>query len=457
MKKSSYSASEKAEYNKQRIQEMTNELETKLEDIYNGKDYAAFLRMMALFPQYSLNNQALILCQKPEASYVCSYNNWKKLNRQVNAKAKAIHIFAPVPKKYETEVDKRDEEGNLVFDEEGHIEKEKVSRSYMNFRLVPVFDISDTNGDPLPTLTISELDDKGEVTNYDEVFSYLEQISPVPIRFDDISGEAKGYFSNSAQEIVLGKGYGHTQTLKTLIHEIAHSILHNKEKKDLLKGIDVVKSNRIDKEMQAESVAYVIATYLGFDTSDYSLGYITGWSSGYHNDADKEAEIKAFRNSLEAIRECAAYIINELETRSHFIEENPQMYFTYEITTCAEFSSLATVTEYDNIVDAVKAYAKLQNTTDIKGMNIIIHDQRGGDHAIFDGAEIDVLRANVLIDYIAERYYEMYPELKTVMDVIVKTWNKEMAISSAKQKALIRHKHPKMPLKAKKKRKDPDR
>lgn len=273
--------------NKEAVKELTDRLECGLDALFNSKQYTDYLNMEAKFHNYSVNNIILIALQCPEASRVAGFGAWKKnFNRNVKKGEKAIQILAPVVhkrevKKPESETDSGEEETKEV--------------KWITYRRVNVFDVSQTEGDPLPELGVNEL--KGNVKEYKRFLEALQQESPVLVSYEDVDGGAKGYFSKAEKKIVVQKGMSEAQTIKTLIHEITHAKLHSEKNE---------KSSRT-KEVEAESVAYIVGQRYGIDTSDYSFGYIAGWSSG--------KDRKELKNSLNTICATAAEIIDALDAR----------------------------------------------------------------------------------------------------------------------------------------------
>ena len=265
------------------VKEITNKLEQGVMDVYTSDNYKNYLSFMGKFYNYSAGNCILIWVQKPDASLVAGYKTWQnKFKRQVRKGEKSIYIIAPCPRKYMKEV--KDKDGNMV-------EKEV---QYIAYKAVPVFDISQTDGDEVPTL-VKVLD--GEVVEYDELIGKLIDIAPVPVTFEEIHGSANGYFSPAESRIVVKNGMSQMQTVKTLVHEIGHAMLHAKdgEEKD---------ASRDDKEIQAESIAFTVCSAMGIDTSEYSFGYIAGWSKG--------RKANQLQENMEVIRKTAAGIIDTL-------------------------------------------------------------------------------------------------------------------------------------------------
>lgn len=268
-----------------KIEEITKKLEEGVKGIYEGDGYKAFLDVMSKFHTYSVNNCILIAMQKPEATQVAGFKSWQKnFKRSVKKGEKAIKILAPIPHKFTKEIENEDGE------------KVQKEIQYMTFRAISVFDISQTEGDELPSICKML---EGSVEGFQSLINKLESLSPVPVAYEPISGGANGYYSHATNSIVVDAGLSEQQTVKTLIHEIAHSILHNK---DNGKEKDADKNT---KEVQAESVAYTVCNWLGMDTSEYSFGYVAGWSAG--------REIKELTASMEVIRKAASEIIEGLE------------------------------------------------------------------------------------------------------------------------------------------------
>lgn len=269
---------------KKNIEDITKKLEEGVQSIFAEGKYEEFLKVMTKFHSYSFNNCILITIQKPDATLVAGFQSWKKnFKRTVKKGEKAIKILAPIPRKFEKE----------VMDEEGNIEVKEVR--YTIFHAVSVFDISQTEGEEVPDIC-KEL--KDDVEDFENLISKLVKLSPVPVEFKKVSGSANGFYSHDTKSIVVDEELGEMQKIKTLVHEIAHAILHNKET-GVQKDVD-----QRTKEVQAESVAYTVCNYIGLDTSEYSFGYVAAWSEG--------KELKELTESMEAIRSTASEIIEEL-------------------------------------------------------------------------------------------------------------------------------------------------
>lgn len=281
----------------QTIAEITDKLEQGVHDLFESEKYKAYLSSMSKFHNYSLNNTILISMQKPDATLVAGYQSWKKNHgRQVRRGEKGIKIIAPAPYKVKTEQDVIDPKTQkAVLDADGKPKKETVEIERPSFRVATVFDVSQTEGKELPTLGVEEL--SGSVDGYGKFLEALEQTSPVPVSFEDIAGGAKGYFHTAENRIAIQEGMSEIQTVKTMIHEMAHATLHA--------GKDKEKFDARTKEVQAESVAYTVCQHYGIETQDYSFGYIAGWSTGRET-----TELKA---SLETIRSAASDLINRID------------------------------------------------------------------------------------------------------------------------------------------------
>ena len=285
----------------ERMKEITDRLETGIQELFESERYKAYLTTMSKFHSYSFNNTLLIAMQGGQL--VAGYNKWRDdFHRNVKKGEKAIKILAPAPFKAKKEVQKLDAQGRPVMGKDGKPVTEVQEIQVPAFKIVSVFDVSQTEGEPLPSIGVEEL--TGSVERYGEFFKALEQTSPVPIGFEDIPGGSHGYYHPTEKRIAIQEGMSELQTLKTAIHEIAHSKLH---------AIDpeapaMEQADRPDsrtREVQAESVAYAVCQHYGLDTSDYSFGYVAGWSSG--------KDLKELKASLETIRATAHELITTID------------------------------------------------------------------------------------------------------------------------------------------------
>ena len=285
-------------------------LESGLEELFTSNRYQEFLKTMAKFHNYSFNNTMLIAMQRPDATLVTSYKNWQSMGRQVMKGEKGITIIAPAPYKKMKEKEVLDENQRPIMGTDGKPKTEKVEVTVPHFKAVTVFDIAQTSGEPIQTLAPELL--TAAVQNFDSFMQAIQKISPVQIRFDEIDGNANGYYHNADKEIVIKKGLSESQTLKTTIHETAHAKLHDKE---IMESLGVEK-DRLTKEVEAESVAYCVCSSFGLDTSDYSFPYIAGWSSS--------REMKEMKASMDVIRKTAGEMIDQLTEELEIILEEKQ-------------------------------------------------------------------------------------------------------------------------------------
>ena len=286
------------EHSQNQLQDIMDKLEQGVRDVFSSKKYAEYLNTMAKFHNYSLNNILLINMQKPGATMVAGYNAWKKLHgRNVMKGEKGIRILAPSPYKVKRQVEKINPQTQRpVLDKDGKPIVEEQEVTIPAYKVVSVFDVSQTEGKDIPILGVNEL--TGEVDNYDTFFEALNWSCPIPINFEEISTGAKGYFSLTNNEIAVKQGMSQLQTVKTTVHEMAHQKLHSNQ--DPLN-----QKTRSSKEVEAESVAYVVCQHYGLDTSDYSFSYVAGWSAGKDTPELKE--------SLDTIRKAASEMIADID------------------------------------------------------------------------------------------------------------------------------------------------
>ncbi len=292
-----------------KVKEITDRLEQGIKELFDSERYKEYLRVMSKFHNYSFNNTLLIAMQKPDASLIAGFNTWKNnFGRNVIKGEKGIRILAPSPYKIKHEVEKKDPQtGKTVIGKDGkpitEIEEVKIAA----YKVVYVFDVSQTEGRELPSIGVNAL--TGDIEQYGDFFSALEKTSPVPITFEKIEGNAHGYYHLIDKRIAIDKGMSERQNLKTAIHEIAHAKLHDIDFYAAQKKLAGTPDRRT-REVQAESIAYTVCQHYGLDTSDYSFSYIVTWSSG--------RELAELKSSLETIRTTAAEIIGSID--EHFAE-----------------------------------------------------------------------------------------------------------------------------------------
>lgn len=308
-------------------------LEEGVEKVFTSEQYQMYLQTMATFHNYSFNNTLLIAMQRPDATLLAGYQTWKKkFHRHVKRGEKGIKIIAPVPVKEKRQVEKIDEETQeIVIGIDGQPETETVERILPRFRVTTVFDISQTEGEPLPTLEVNEL--VGDVFIYEDFMKGLEEISPVPFQFQEIDSGAKGYYSNAEKLVAIQTGMSQAQTMKTAVHETAHAILHDR---DVMEENGITK-DRMTKEVESESVAYVVCNHFGLDTSDYSFNYVAGWSS--------DKEMPELRSSMDTIRLTSSQLIADITEKLLELQKTRELENDIKTEELAEESSFLSHTE----------------------------------------------------------------------------------------------------------------
>ena len=292
-----------AEKPAEKLKEITDRLEQGITELFDSERYKEYLRVMSKFHNYSFNNTLLIAMQKPDASHIVGFSAWKNtFKRNVMKGQKGIKILAPSPYTVKKEIEKIDPlTQKPVIGKDGKPVTEEKEITIPAFKVVSVFDVSQTEGKELPNIAVDTL--TGNVELYEDFFKALKETSPVPIAFEKIEGGAHGYYHLEDKRIAIDEGMSELQTIKTAIHEIAHAKLHDIDLTSPMDG-----QNRVDRrtrEVEAESVAYTVCQHYGLDTSDYSFGYVAGWSSG--------RELAELKSSLETIRSAAAEIINSID------------------------------------------------------------------------------------------------------------------------------------------------
>lgn len=304
---------EKPGKNREQLKEITDRIEAGIRDIFESGDmekYRNYLRTMSRFHNYSLNNQALIHLQRPDATLVAGYNRWRdKFSRHVLRGEKGITIIAPTPYKKKIEQEKLDPDTKLpILDADGKIVTEEKEIEIPMFRPVKVFDYAQTDGKPLPERVASPVANlTGSVENYEAFMEALRRSSPVPVEFKPLSADVDGYFSPKSQSITLREGMSEVQTVSAAVHEIAHAKLHNY---GLQQAAERRHKSRNTEEVEAESISFMVCAYFGIETGANSFGYVATWS--------KNAELPEFRASLDTISKTANGIITDVE--KHFAE-----------------------------------------------------------------------------------------------------------------------------------------
>ena len=327
----------------QKVKEITDQLEQGIQDLFESEKYMSWLRTMSKFHDYSLNNTLLIAFQRPDATLVAGYTAWQKqFGRQVQKGEKAIKILAPAPYKEKVEIEKIDPITRTpILDADGKPVREVQEVTRPAFKVVSVFDVSQTEGREIPSLGVDEL--SGDVREYEMFFEALKRSCPVPMEFENIEGSAKGYYHQMEQRIAIREGMSQVQTIKTAIHEMAHQRLHAVDPLD--EKSEIINQTRSSKEVEAESVAYTVCQHYGIETSDYSFAYVAGWSHG-----KETPELKA---SLNTIRKTANEMITEID--GHIAEINKEMEQENKVTCYLKItSSMGSEYEIDRIVGTIE-------------------------------------------------------------------------------------------------------
>ena len=337
-----------------RMKEITDRLETGIQELFESERYKAYLTSMAKFHSYSFNNTLLIAMQGGQL--VAGYNKWRDdFHRNVKKGEKAIKILAPAPFKAKKEVPKLDAQGKQVIGRDGKPVTEVQEVQVPAFKIVSVFDVSQTEGEPLPSLGVEEL--TGGVEQYQDFFKALEQTSPVPIGFEDIPGGSHGYYHLTEKRIAIQEGMSELQTVKTAIHEIAHSKLHAIDP-EATPAEQAARPDSRTREVQAESVAYAVCQHYGLDTSDYSFGYVAGWSSG--------KDLQELRASLETIRATAHELITAID--GHLAELQQQRQAQQEQPEAAPIEQAAEQPNPDGVFSKLPPEQQQAMTDEVRAM-----------------------------------------------------------------------------------------
>ena len=326
---------ESREKQAEQFKEITDKLEQGVSDVFSSDNYKQFLDTMAKFPRYSVNNNILIMMQKPDAQMCQSFTGWKEMGRFVKKGEKGIKILAPAPYTIQREQTKLDDRGNPMLDKDGEPIMESVEIKVNAFKVVSTFDVSQTEGKELPTLGVDEL--TGGVDGYGTFMEALKEVCPVPMTFENIEGGAKGFYSQTEKRIAIQEGMSEAQTVKTAIHEMAHQKLHAIENHGS-------KQTRGSKEVEAESVAYTVCQHYGIDTSDYSFSYVAGWSEG--------KEMPELKASLDTIRRAASEMITAIDEK---VEELVAQKTQEQIAAVPERAKPDTADRKEELAELLKA------------------------------------------------------------------------------------------------------
>ena len=328
----------------EKVKEITDKLEAGIKELMDSDKFKEYLKCLSKFHNYSLGNTILIALQKPDATLVAGYTAWKnQFGRQVQKGEQGIRILAPTPYKRKMEVDVIDPStGQARMNPDGTKATELKEIMVLAFKVVNVFDVSQTDGRPIPSIGVNEL--TGDVRQYEMFFEALKRSCPVPIAFEQIDSGAKGYYHTVDHRIALQEGMSQVQTIKTLIHEMTHQHLHSKDPKEM--SPEEPRLTRNAKEVEAESVAYTVAQHFGIETSDYSFAYIAGWSAGKDT-----PELKA---SLDRIRTAADELITGINMQLQILHKEKMAELETQAETLAvKLDELSYDFDYYGYVDAV--------------------------------------------------------------------------------------------------------
>ena len=376
------------------LKEISERLEQGVKEIFTSERYTEYLNTMSKFHNYSFNNTLLITMQKPEATLVAGYQAWKKkFNRHVKRGEKGIQIIAPAPIREKQEIEKIDPvTKEPVIGDDGQPETEIVEMVIPRFRITTVFDVSQTEGEPIAELEVPEL--TGSVQFYDMFMQALQNISPVPIRMMNVEGEAKGYYHQTEKYIAIKEDMSNVQTMKTGVHEVSHALLHDREVMDA----EGVLKDQTTKEVEAESIAYIVCNHFGLDTSEYSFTYIVSWC--------ESRDMKALKASMDTIRKTSAEIIGNIETQMHKIElERPiRETFHREDVILHLSSSMGSEYAYELVenMTAEQVQENVREYATLLGQKELSEDEKPLEEFLEDrGATITVLYAS---DGVGENY-----------------------------------------------------
>ena len=378
-----------AEKPTEKLKEITDRLEQGITELFDSERYKEYLRVMSKFHNYSFNNTLLIAMQKPDASLIAGFNSWKnQFQRNVKKGEKGIKIIAPSPFKIKQEMEKIDPHTQTpVIGKDGKPVTEEKEITIPAYKVVSVFDVSQTEGRELPDIAVDVL--TGDVEQYKDFFAALEKTAPVPIGFEKIESGAHGYYHLEDKRIALDEGMSELQTLKTAIHEIAHAKLHDIDL-NAPKDEQQPRADRRTREVEAESVAYTVCQHYGLDTSDYSFGYVAGWSTG--------RELAELKSSLETIRSTAAEIINSIDGHIAEIQKEQEQAAAQEQPTQEAEPDKDTFTIY-----------QLKRGDETRDLRFEPYDRLQATGHVVDPANYDrIYSAPLTPDMTLERIYERF-------------------------------------------------
>lgn len=378
---------------REKVEELAKKIEAGTKEFMQSDKYRTYLRTMSKFHSYSFRNCLLIAMQKPDATLVAGYQAWqKKFERQVGRGEKGIRIFAPVPYEEQVEKQKRDSNGNLLYSSDGKPVTEEVTEKRLSFRVTTVFDVSQTSGKPLPELA-TELD--GSVEQYEMLFQAIRDTSEAPIMVETFpaGNEAKGYYSPSDHSIHVRDDISEVQSIKTVLHELAHSVLHNKDAEE------AAEKSRMTMEVEAESVAFIVSDHFGIDTSDYSFAYLASWSSG--------ADLPELHQSLDTIQKTANDLIQKVSAR---------------------YQELAQAAQQENVPHMAQEGSAVSETQDLR--RVMIEHNAVKEHEIF---------TEFVKQYSADQIVAASHEISTKNDFVfyIQNYMDDLQLTETQENALM--------------------
>ena len=367
---------------KEEMKQITEKLEAGIKELFESQKYKDYLRTMSKFTSYSLNNSLLIYMQRPDATAIAGYRAWEtKFERHVKRGETGIRILAPAPYKKEVEQHKLDANGNVIRRSDGTPVTERVTKVIQAYKPISVFDVSQTEGKPLPEIVHTL---EGSVEGYDNFIQALKRTSPVEIRSELIQGDANGYYHLAEKAIVIDARLPEKQTLKTTIHEISHAVLHDRDS-----GIEK-EADRRTREVQAESVAYTVCQHYGIDTSDYSFAYVGTWA--------QDKDLPQLRESMDVIRKTANDLIDGIDRHLDDIRLEQTMEVAYQVGD--HYLMLSRVPGRDSYdYSLYDKDFKLQRINTIDGCNRI---DQAAEFALKDNGIAPISRSEIEIEKVTQ-------------------------------------------------------
>lgn len=394
---------------KEKLQEITDILKEGVKDVFASDKYKEYLSVMSKFHKYSFRNILLILMQKPDAAMVAGYGAWqKKFNRQVKRGETGISIIAPSPYKTQQETPLIDKITHLpMYDADGKPLTQKIDVTIPSYKVTKVFDLSQTDGEPLPQLGVDEL--QGDVMNYENMFKALEKISPFPIGFENIEGETKGYCNYEEKRIAIQEDMSELQTLQTAIHEVAHAKLHYISPDEVKDLPPEERKDRHTREVEAESVAFTVCMRYGLDTSEFTFGYVAGWSSN--------KDIPELESSLATIQKTADEIIYGIDEQLAELNKDKEQNINND-----EFTELSDA----DVADGAKVFEPEDNSKDTPTIDELEAKAKNGEPV----AITDIIVANEAEKAEKDKAHRLTPDEKEIKDAVMDVLKGKIAVAN---------------------------